>query len=125
MIARMGKWLRDSMEQSYLSAFPPSGLLGAGGWPHPTTRVDQYFHPRFKAAVPVELMAKMFPEWDEWARHVAEVLGESMYPPHPTPLCPVFIRPPAASISTIEKAHSNRYNTFCHTVIMCMLVCMH
>ena len=33
IIARLGRWVRNSMNSSYLKFFRPEGLLAAAGWP--------------------------------------------------------------------------------------------
>lgn len=59
LIARLGRWMRTALNQSYLRFYKPQGLLAACGWDkdHP----DGFFAERFCIEVPDELVDFVFP----------------------------------------------------------------
>lgn len=62
VIARMGKWLYQSIYNSYLRYFKPEGLLGLAGWPRAAQKdYTTFFHPRFCMPVPTELQQLLMP----------------------------------------------------------------
>jgi len=61
-IARMGRWLYQSLYNSYLRYFKPEGLLGLAGWPRAAQKdYNTFFHSRFLMPVPLELQQLLMP----------------------------------------------------------------
>jgi hypothetical protein len=59
---RMGRWLYQSLYNSYLRYFKPEGLLGLAGWPRAAHKdYNTFFAPRFCVPVPVELQQLLMP----------------------------------------------------------------
>lgn len=59
LIARLGRWLRTALNQSYLRFFKPKGLLAAAGFDK--SRPEGYFDERFCLDVCEELVDIVFP----------------------------------------------------------------
>lgn len=59
LIARLGRWLRTALNQSYLRFFKPEGLLSAAGFDK--DRLEGYFDERFCLDVCKELVHIVFP----------------------------------------------------------------
>jgi hypothetical protein len=62
VIMRMGRWLAQSLYNSYLRYFKPEGLLGLAGWPRAALKdYSTFFHSRFCIPVPTELQQLLMP----------------------------------------------------------------
>lgn len=61
-LRRMGRWQYDTMIPHCLEFFKPSGLLAAANWPGVNTNEFHIFwHERFMASTPRELVLLLFP----------------------------------------------------------------
>lgn len=59
LIARLGRWLRDALHDSYLLFFKPEGLLAASGWDK--DKRGAFWAERMQMVVPSELVDVVFP----------------------------------------------------------------
>lgn len=77
---RMGRWLYQSLYNSYLRYFKPEGLLGLAGWPRAAHKdYNTFFAPRFCVPVPVELQQLLMPLLSTLEKQVQD-MGQAATP---------------------------------------------